>query len=49
MSFDPVELWHSMTILAKGVVILLFLMSIYSLTIAVVRFIYYNNAKNCLL
>src|ERR1700737_1360307 len=45
MSFDPVELWHSMTILAKGVVILLFLMSVYSLTIAVERFIYYNKAK----
>jgi len=45
MSFDPVEVWHSMTILAKGIVVLLFLMSIYSLTIAVERFIYYNKAK----
>jgi len=45
MSFDPVAVWHSMTILAKGIVVLLFLMSIYSLTIAVERFIYYNKAK----
>ena len=45
MSFDPVELWHTMTPLAKGVAILLILMSVYSLTVAVERFIYYNKAK----
>ena len=45
MSFDPIELWHTMTPLAKGVVVLLLLMSIYSLTIAVERFIYYSKAK----
>jgi biopolymer transport protein ExbB len=45
MSFDPVELWHSMTILAKLVCVLLALMSVYSLTVAVERFLYYRKAK----
>jgi biopolymer transport protein ExbB/TolQ len=45
MSFDPVELWHTMTPLAKGVCVLLILMSVYSLTVAVERFIYYSKAK----
>ena len=45
MSFDPVELWHSMTILAKSVAILLALMSVYSLTVAAERFLYYRKAK----
>src|SRR5499427_9764093 len=45
MSFDPIELWHTMTPLAKLVAILLLLMSVYSLTVAVERFIYYNKAK----
>jgi biopolymer transport protein ExbB/biopolymer transport protein TolQ len=45
MSFDPIELWHTMTPLAKGVAVLLILMSVYSLTVAVERFVYYNKAK----
>lgn len=45
MSFDPIDLWHTMTPLAKGVSVLLILMSVYSLTIAVERFIYYSKAK----
>src|SRR5712691_5968761 len=45
MSFNVLELWASMTILAKSVAVLLILMSIYSLTVAVERFIYYNKAK----
>ncbi len=45
MSFDPIDLWHTMTPLAKGVAVLLILMSVYSLTVAVERFIYYNKAK----
>jgi len=45
MSFNPVDLWNSMTPLAKGVAILLVLMSVYSLTVAVERFIYYGKAK----
>jgi biopolymer transport protein ExbB len=45
MSFDPVELWHTMTILAKGVAVLLVLMSIYSLTVAIERWIFFSKAK----
>ena len=45
MSFDPIELWHSMTILAKLVALLLCIMSIYSLTVAAERFLYYRKAK----
>ena len=45
MSFDPIELWHKMTIVAKGVVVLLIIMSIYSLTVAFERFLYYRKAR----
>ena len=45
MSFNLVDLWKSMTPIAEGVAILLILMSIYSLSIAVERWIYYNKAK----
>ena len=45
MSFNPVDLWNTMTPLAKGVALLLVLMSVYSLTVAVERFIYYAKAK----
>ncbi len=45
MSFDPVELWHQMTILAKGVVVILIVMSVYSLTVAIERWIFFSKAK----
>jgi len=45
MSFDPIELWHSMGFITKAVTVLLILMSVYSLTIAVERYIYYSKAK----
>ena len=45
MSFNPVDLWNTMTPLAKGVALLLVVMSVYSLTVAVERFIYYSKAK----
>jgi len=45
MSFDPVELWHTMTILAKAVCVLLIIMSVYSLTVAIERWIFFNKAK----
>jgi len=45
MSFDPIELWHSMTIIAKSVAVLLVLMSIYSLALAVERWMFYNKAR----
>ena len=46
MSFNPIELWGKMTIIAQGVVVLLIIMSIYSLTIAFERFLYYRKARN---
>ena len=46
MSFDPIELWHKMTIIAQGVVVLLIIMSIYSLTVAFERWLYYRKARN---
>jgi biopolymer transport protein ExbB/TolQ len=45
MSFDPVELWHTMTGLAKGVCVLLIIMSVYSLTVAIERWIFFQKAK----
>jgi biopolymer transport protein ExbB/biopolymer transport protein TolQ len=45
MSFNPVDLWNTMTPLAKGVAVLLILMSIYSLTVAIERWIYFSKAK----
>jgi biopolymer transport protein ExbB/biopolymer transport protein TolQ len=46
MSFNPIELWSKMTIVAQGVVVVLIIMSIYSLTIAFERFLYYRKARN---
>jgi biopolymer transport protein ExbB/TolQ len=45
MSFDPVDLWHTMTGLAKGVCVLLIIMSVYSLTVAIERWIFFQKAK----
>jgi len=39
-------LWQSMSLLAKGVVILMGIMSIYSLWVMIERFITFNRAKN---
>jgi biopolymer transport protein ExbB len=46
MSFDPIHLWNQMTIIAQAVVVLLIIMSIYSLTVAFERFLYYRKARN---
>jgi biopolymer transport protein ExbB len=46
MSFNPIELWGKMTIIAQGVVVVLLIMSVYSLTIAFERFLYYRKARN---
>ena len=46
MSFNPIELWGKMTIVAQGVVVVLIIMSIYSLTVAFERFLYYRKARN---
>src|ERR1700693_615478 len=42
---DPIHLWNQMGGLAKGVVILLFLMSAYSIGVMIDRFMAYNAAK----
>jgi biopolymer transport protein ExbB/TolQ len=46
MDMSPMALWHSMGGLAKGVVILLVLMSIYSIWVMVERYITFQKAKN---
>ncbi len=45
MDFGPVALWNSMGFLARAVSLLLVGMSIYSLTVAVERWIVYRGAK----
>src|SRR5215831_12940390 len=46
MDMSPIALWNSMGNLAKGVVIILLIMSIYSLWVMVERFITFQRAKN---
>ena len=46
MDMSPMALWHSMGGLAKGVVILMIIMSIYSIWVMVERFITFQRAKN---
>src|SRR5947208_6421494 len=46
MDMSPVALWNSMGGLAKGVVILMIIMSIYSIWVMVERFITFQKAKN---
>jgi len=46
MDMSPVALWNSMGGLAKGVVILMVIMSIYSIWVMVERFITFQRAKN---
>jgi biopolymer transport protein ExbB/biopolymer transport protein TolQ len=43
---SPIALWNSMGALAKGVVVLMGVMSIYSIWVMVERFITFNQAKN---
>src|ERR1700691_2048932 len=45
VGWDPIHLWNQMGGLAKGVVILLFLMSAYSIGVMIDRFMAYNAAK----
>lgn len=44
MDFSPLELWRVMTPIAKGVVVVLLLMSVWSLYVAVERLILYRRA-----
>jgi biopolymer transport protein ExbB/TolQ len=46
MDMSPVGLWNSMGTLAKGVVVLMVLMSIYSIWVMVERYITFQRAKN---
>jgi len=45
MDFGPVALWQSMGMIAKLVVILLAMLSVYSLTVAAERWLLYRQAK----
>ena len=45
MSFDLGHIWVQMSIVNKGVIVLLILMSIYSLTVAIERLIFFSKAR----
>lgn len=45
MEFGPLHLWQSMGFIARAVVIILALMSVYSLYISVERLLYYRKAR----
>jgi biopolymer transport protein ExbB/TolQ len=45
MSFGPVEIWQSMTGIARGVAVILILMSIWSVYVTIERLIAYSRAK----
>src|SRR5205814_2894240 len=45
-SFSLIAMWHSMNWVAKGVVVVLALMSIWSLTIAIERLYRFQKAKH---
>lgn len=45
VGFSPLELWGNMGALAKGVVIILFIMSIWSLAVIIDRWLYFNAAR----
>ena len=45
MEFGPMHLWESMGFIAKAVVIVLFLQSIYSLYVTIERWMFFKKAK----
>jgi biopolymer transport protein ExbB/TolQ len=45
MEFGPMHLWESMGLIAKVVVVVLFLQSIYSLYVTIERWLFYKKAK----
>jgi biopolymer transport protein ExbB len=45
MSFDLGHIWSQMTIINKGVILILILMSIYSVTVTIERFLFFNKAR----
>jgi biopolymer transport protein ExbB/TolQ len=46
MDMSPMALWSSMSLMAKGVVLLMVVMSIYSIWVMVERYIVFSQAKN---
>jgi biopolymer transport protein ExbB/biopolymer transport protein TolQ len=45
VGFSPMDLWHNMGALAKAVVIILFIMSIWSLAVIIDRALYFSAAR----
>jgi len=45
VGFSPLDLWNNMGSLAKGVVIILFIMSIWSLAVIIDRWLYFSAAR----
>ena len=45
VGFSPLDLWHNMGTLAKGVVAVLFVMSIWSLAVIIDRWLYFSAAR----
>jgi biopolymer transport protein ExbB/TolQ len=45
VGFSPLDLWHNMGSLAKGVVCILFVMSIWSLAVIIDRWLYFSAAR----
>ena len=45
VGFSPLDLWHNMGSLAKGVVVILFIMSIWSLAVIIDRWLYFSAAR----
>ncbi len=45
VGFGPLDLWHNMGNLARGVVIILFIMSIWSLAVIIDRWLYFGAAR----
>jgi biopolymer transport protein ExbB/TolQ len=45
VGFSPIDLWNHMGYLAKGVVFVLFVMSIWSLAVIIDRWLYFSAAR----
>jgi biopolymer transport protein ExbB len=45
MSFDVGHIWSQMSIINKGVMFILILMSIYSVTVTIERYLFFNKAR----
>jgi biopolymer transport protein ExbB/TolQ len=45
VGFDPISLWHNMGMLAKAVVIILFIMSVWSFAVMIDRALYFSAAR----